>query len=42
MIHVEEYSTRAEAMKREVWLKNPSGRKCIEVFIEKWQETKPA
>jgi hypothetical protein len=35
MIHVEEYLTRAEAMKREVWMKSPSGRKWIAEFIEK-------
>jgi putative endonuclease len=39
MIHVEEYATRVEAMKRESWLKSPSGRKWIAGFIEKWQET---
>ncbi len=38
MIHIEEYATRVEAMKRELWLKSPSGRKWIAEFMEKWQE----
>ena len=39
LIHVEEYSTRSEAMKREIWMKSPSGRKWIGEIIEKWQGT---
>ena len=39
IIHQEQYSTRSEAMKRERWLKSPSGRKWIEAFIDKLGET---
>jgi putative endonuclease len=38
-ILVEEYATRAEAMKRESWLKSSSGRKWMREFIEKKKET---
>jgi putative endonuclease len=38
VIHSEEYATRAEAVKREVWLKSFRGRKWISEFIEKRQE----
>jgi putative endonuclease len=39
LIHYEEYKSRAEAMKRELWLKSPSGRKWVAEFIKKWQES---
>ncbi|MCX6120721.1 MAG: GIY-YIG nuclease family protein [Ignavibacteriales bacterium] len=37
LVRKELYSMRAEAMKRETWLKSPSGRKLVAEFIEKWQ-----
>jgi putative endonuclease len=37
LVHKELYSTRSEAMKREMWLKSPIGRKLVAEFIENWQ-----
>jgi putative endonuclease len=38
LVHKELYSTRSDAMKRETWLKSPTGRKSIVKIIGKWQE----
>ena len=39
LIHKEMYSTRSEALKREAWLKSPSGRRWVAEFMKKLEET---
>ena len=39
LIFKEEFRDRAEAMKKELWLKSPGGRKWISGFIENLGET---
>ena len=38
LIHSEEFPARSLAIKREKWLKSPTGRRWLKAFIDEWKD----